>query len=325
MNILPAILIFIAVVILIEGIALFVSWRINPEKRRINQQLSILAKQRDRYLNDDIDITRKSRELSSIPWLNRLLQKIPHLMPTDRLIEQAGAPYTMGVYILSSVLLFVVGTFLFYLLTRSLFVALPIGLACGYLPFLYLVLKKSSRMKKFEAQLPDALDLMARALKAGHAFPGGLQMVAREFDAPIGDEFSKAVEEINFGVGVEEALRNMTQRVDGCPDLKFFAIAVMIQRETGGNLAEILESIARVIRERFKLLGTIRTLSAEGRLSAWILGALPFLLALYMMITNPSYINVLSSEPMGRILVLVALTMMAIGIYVMKKLIQIKV
>jgi len=231
----------------------------------------------------------------------------------------------MGVYILSSLLLFVIGTFLLKILTKSFFVALPAGLAIAYLPFLYLVLKKSSRMKKFDAQLPDALDLMARALKAGHAFPSGLQMVSKEFEDPIGTEFAKVVEETNFGVGVEEALRNMTQRIDGSPDIKFFAIAVMIQRETGGNLAEILESIARVIRERFKLMGTIQTLSAEGRLSAWILGSIPFLLALYMTIANPEYIKVLSTDPTGRIMVLIAVVMMIAGIFIMKKMIQIKV
>jgi len=204
-------------------------------------------------------------------------------------------------------------------------VAIPAGLAMGYLPFLYLIFKKNSRMKKFDAQLPDALDLMARALKAGHAFPGGLQMVAREFDEPIGTEFAKVVEEVNFGVGVEEALRNLANRIDGSPDLKFFAIAVMIQRESGGNLAEILESIARIIRERFKLMGNIRTLSAEGRISAWILGTLPFFIAFYIFSVNPEYIKILRSDPIGNLLVVVVLLMMISGIVVMNKMIKIKV
>lgn len=325
MEFLPLVIIFIGIIAVVEGIVLFLSWRMNPEKRRINQQLKVLSREREQLVNDNFDITRKSRELSSIPWLNRLLQRIPQLIPTDRLIEQARAPYTMSVYILASFLLFVVGTLLFYSLTRTYFVAVPVGLAMGYIPFLYLIMKKNRRMKKFDAQLPDALDLMARALKAGHALPGGLQMVAKEFDDPIGVEFANVVEEINFGVGVEEALRNMTRRVEGSADLKFFAIAVSIQRETGGNLAEILESIAHVIRERFKLMGTIRTLSAEGRLSAWILGSIPFALAFYMTLANPKYINVLFTDPVGRIMVLVALIMMAAGIYIMKKQIQIKV
>jgi len=231
----------------------------------------------------------------------------------------------MGVYILCSLFLVFIGTFLFHILTKSLLLAILAGLALGYLPFLYLILKKNSRMRKFDAQLPDALDLVARALKAGHAFPSGLQMVAKEFNEPIGTEFAKVVEENNFGVGVEEALRNMTQRINGSPDLKFFAIAVMIQRETGGNLAEILESIARVIRERFKLMGNIQTLSAEGRISAWILSLLPFFIAFFIMCTNPQYITVLRTDPAGKLLVVVALLMMIFGIVVMKKMIKIKV
>ncbi len=325
MNILLLVFIFFTVIAVVEGVALFISWRSNPEKKRINQQLQVLARQRELLLNNDLDITRKSRELSSIPWLNRLLLRIPSLMPTDRLIEQARAPYSMGVYILTAILLFFIGTFVFHLLTRTFLVAVPIGLAMGYLPFLYLIFKKNGRMKKFDAQLPDALDLMARALKAGHAFPGGLQMVAREFDEPIGTEFAKVVEEVNFGVGVEEALRNLANRFDTSSDLKFFSVAVMIQRESGGNLAEILESIARIIRERFKLMGTIRTLSAEGRLSAIILVAIPFFVAFALSIMNPKYITVLITDPIGKLLVFISLLMMVSGIFIMKKTIQIKV
>jgi len=325
MEFLPLVIIFIGVIAVVEGVVLFLSWRMNPEKRRINQQLKVLSREREQLVNDNFDITRKSRELSSVPWLNRLLQKIPQLMPTDRLIEQARAPYPLGVFILAAILLFFVGTFIFYSLTRTFLVAVPAGLAMGYIPFLYLILKKNKRMKKFDAQLPDALDLMARALKAGHAFPGGLQMVAKEFDDPIGLEFAKVVEEVNFGVGVEEALRNLANRFGASSDLKFFAIAVMIQRESGGNLAEILESIARIIRERFKLMGTIRTLSAEGRLSAVILVAIPFVVAFALSIMNPKYINLLVTDPTGKIMVFISLIMMVTGIFVIKKIIQIKV
>ncbi|OPY16732.1 type II secretion system F family protein [Syntrophus aciditrophicus] len=325
MDFLPFVIIFISVVAVVEGFVFLISWRTNPEKKRINQQLKMLSRQKEQLAYDDFDITRKTRELSSVPWLNELLQKIPRLLPTDRLIEQARAPYTMSVYILAALLLFFVGTLIFHALTKTFLVAVPAGLAMSYLPFLFLIMKKNSRMKKFDAQLPDALDLMARALKAGHAFPGGIQMVAKEFDDPIGIEFAKVVEETNFGVGVEEALRNLANRFDSSSDLKFFAIAVMIQRESGGNLAEILESIARIIRERFKLMGTIRTLSAEGRLSAIILVAIPFFVAFALSIMNPQYITVLATDPIGKALAFTSLVMMAVGIYIMKKTIQIKV
>ncbi len=179
-------------------------------------------------------------------------------------------------------------------------------------------------MEKFERQLPEALDLMARALKAGHAFTGALKMVADEMDDPIGTEFDKTLGEINFGIDVSQALINLSQRVD-CPDLRFFVIAIIIQRETGGNLAEILGNIAYLIRERFKLHGRVRVLAAEGKLSAIILVALPFLVALALTFLNPDYLEVLVTDPIGRFMSCFALVMMAFGIVVMKKMVAIKV
>lgn len=324
---LPVVLIFIAVVVVIEGSFLLFS-RLsagrNPEKKRIAQQLRALVKQRERLFGGGIDLIKKQRELSSIPWLNRTLSRIPQLLSTDRLMEQSGSPYPVGVFILSAVVLFVVGSLIFQLLTKTLIVALVAGIVLAALPFLYLKLQKNRRVKKFNVQLPDALDLIARSLKAGHAFPGGLDMVAREFRAPLGGEFARVVEEINFGLGIDEALRNLTRRIDS-PDLKYFAIAASIQRETGGNLAEILESIARVIRERFKLQGTIRTLSAEGRLSAVILVALPFAVASVISVLNPKYISLLFTDSVGKTMVLIALAMMILGIFAIKRIIVIKV
>ena len=179
-------------------------------------------------------------------------------------------------------------------------------------------------MEKFQKQLPDALDFIARALRAGHAFTGGLKMVADEMGDPVGTEFDKTLDEINFGIGIPEALKGLSNRVD-CPDLKFFVISVIIQRETGGNLAEILDNIAHLIRERFKLFGRIRVLAAQGKLSAAILVALPFVVALGLSFVNPKYIGTLSTDPLGRILVIFALIMMAFGVFVMRRLIAIKV
>jgi tight adherence protein B len=201
---------------------------------------------------------------------------------------------------------------------------LPFLAGLAYFPFFYLVLKKNRRMEKFEAQLPEAMELMARALKAGHAFSGALKMVVEEMDEPIAEEFNKTIGEINFGVDVPEALKNLSLRVD-CQDLRFFVISVIIQRETGGNLAEILENIAHLIRERFKLHGRIRVLSAEGKFSAVVLIGLPFLVASIIAIINPEYIGTLLTDPIGNILVVVAVIMMFLGVAVMKRMIQIKV
>ena len=194
----------------------------------------------------------------------------------------------------------------------------------GLIPFVYIYVKKRKRMRKFERQLPDTMDLIARALKAGHALSGGLQLVGEEFGDPIGTEFQRTVNEINFGVAVPDALKALAQRVD-CKDLKFFVMSVIIQRETGGNLAEILENIARLIRERFKLQGRIRVLSAEGKLSAIILVAIPFFLGFALSIINPDYINTLFEDPIGIVLLVFASVMMALGILMMKKMVAIRV
>jgi len=179
-------------------------------------------------------------------------------------------------------------------------------------------------MKKFQAQLPESLDLMARSLKAGHAFSTGMKLAADEFDDPLGTEFSITLDEINFGLGVSDALKNLVHRVE-CQDLNFFVVAVILQRETGGNLAEIMENIAYLIRERYKLYGKVRTLAAEGKLSMYVLLALPFFIIGALFIMNPAYIKILFIEPAGRIMCAVALFMMIIGAIVMNRMVDIKV
>jgi tight adherence protein B len=189
---------------------------------------------------------------------------------------------------------------------------------------LYLHLLKQKRIEKFRSQFPEALDLIARALKAGHSFNSGMKLAADEFDDPLGPEFDETLGEINFGVSVTNALKNLTKRIE-CLELKYFVVAVILQRETGGNLSEITERLANLIREKFKFQGKVRTLSAEGRLSAVILVLIPFVFATYLHFSNPEYMGLLFSEPIGRIMVGAAVILMAIGILVMKKMVTIKV
>ena len=179
-------------------------------------------------------------------------------------------------------------------------------------------------MKKFQAQLPEALDLMARSLRAGHAFSTGMKLAADEFDDPLGPEFSTTLDEINFGLGVPEALINLTNR-SNCQDLNFFAISVILQRETGGNLAEIMQNIASLIRERFKFYGKVKTLAAEGKFSAIILFLLPFAVAGALFVVNTAYIMTLYKEHIGRILCGVAFVLMIFGALVMRKIVDIEV
>ena len=321
MNLLIAMTIFILTVVLVEGAYYALRKIRSPEKREVLRRLR--GYPTTEYEREIIDIMRKSM-LSEVPWLNRMLLSIRWTDKLSRMIEQSGTESTLGVFILLSIVLasggFVIGLWV----ASNALLSLIIAFFLGVFPFLYVYLKKKRRMEKFQRQLPDALDLIARALKAGHAFTGGLKMVGDELGEPVGTEFEKTLHEINFGSGIPEALKGLTQRVD-CPDLRFFIISVIIQRETGGNLAEILGKISYLIRERFKLQSRVQVLASEGKLSAIILIAIPFVVALALSVLNPVYIKTLFVDPVGKALVAFALLMMAIGIVVMKRMIEIKV
>ena len=166
--------------------------------------------------------------------------------------------------------------------------------------------------------MPEGLDFLARALKAGHAFSGGMKLATENFEDPLGTEFERTLDEINFGISTNDALKNLLERVDSL-DLRYFVVSVILQRETGGNLAEIMESISRIIRERFKFRDKVRVLSAEGKFSGVLLCALPFLIIGYLQIVNPSYLTILFAEPTGQILAIVSASMMCLGILLMRK------
>jgi len=321
MNILLTVGLFIVVLLMIEAgyFGLRSIWK--PEKQLVRRRLNSITATVEE--DEMIDISRK-RSFSQIPWLNRILSRLRWTERAHRALEMANLPYPLGIFVLLSVLLAAMGYLVgSSVITNPLFL-LPGAVLLGTIPFFYIFFKKGKRMQKFQRHLPDALDLMARSLKAGHALSGGLKMVADEFEDPIGIEFAKTLNEINLGVGVPEALKNLSQRVD-CIDLNFFVTSILIQRETGGNLAEILENIARLIRERFKLFGRIRTLAAEGKFSAIILVVLPFLIAFVISLLNPGYIQILIVDPIGPVFIAIALVLMIFGIITMSRMIKIKV
>lgn len=202
--------------------------------------------------------------------------------------------------------------------------ALVGGSLGAWLPFKFLAYKKERRLRNFEKHLPDALELIARGLKAGHAFTAGLQMVADELGPPLGPEFLITYMENNHGLDLNEALLNLCRRID-LQDLRFFTTAVMIQRETGGNLADILEKIAALIRERFKLRSQVKALTAEGRLSGVVLSLLTPATALGLYFMNPSYIMLLWHNPKGRMIAMIALFLQALGIFSIHRIVKIKV
>lgn len=261
---------------------------------------------------------------SDIPWLDGWLKRSWNLGWLSRLHTQAAARTSIGAYILMSAVCGGGGLLLPSLWHAPVLLMLAGGLIGGSLPILSLYRLKKKRMDMFAHQLPDALDLMARALRAGHAFFVGMKLVGEECADPIGGEFKRAFDEISMGVSVPEALQNLAHRVDS-PDLRFFVTAISVQRETGGNLAEIVELLGSLIRKRFQLYEKIRALSAEGKLSAYILFGLPFLVGTVLHVINPNYMDVLFTDPLGQKIIAVGLVLMTTGALVTKKMIAMKV
>jgi len=292
-----------------------------PNRSKIRKRLKRLSE--DEFVIEASDILQK-RVLSDVGFLDTILHHVPGIQAMDRLIQQANSTYSTGFYVLFCLFIGSSGFLVGSILVQNPFFAPIISAALTAFPIVMLHQKKKKRMAKFQRQLPEALELVARALKAGHAFSSGLKLTADEFDDPLGSEFQTALDEINFGVNITDALKNLTSRVD-CSELRFFVVSVIVQRETGGNLAEIIENLARLIRERFKFEGKIRVLSAEGKLSAIVLVALPFVITLALQFISPEYMETLFSEPTGRMVIGVAMITMLMGIIVIRGMIKIKV
>lgn len=266
----------------------------------------------------------KRHEMSGLRWLDVFLSRQAWSRRMDKMLDQADIKAPLGVFVLLSLVFAVTGYLGASLYAGNALVRLAVAVGLGVLPFKWIAMRKAARMKEFERQLPEALELVGRALKAGHTFSSGMGMVVSEFADPIRIEFQKTMEEINFGMGVTVALDNLMDRVD-CPDLNFFVVSVKIQNETGGNLAEIVGNIAWLIRERLKLKGRIKVLSAEGRMAAWVLCLLPFAVCGAVQVINPGYMSQLFTDPFGMMLVYLVSGFMTMGILVIRKMVRIEV
>jgi tight adherence protein B len=256
---------------------------------------------------------------------NSFLELITPNMPSlHKIFEQADCHIKASTIFGIGLLLAALGTTGSWLARVPWFFCPFVGLLCFFVPFGWVLNKRRVRLKKFAAQLPDALELVARALRAGHSLGAGMHVVAEEMPSPISDEFGRVYEEQNLGIAVEDSLRNICERIPNL-DLRFFVTSVAIQRQTGGDLAEILDKIGHVIRERYRILGQVKALTAEGRLSGVVLIALPFVLFLVMLHIKPDYIQVLWTEPLGIRMSVFGLIMQILGAIVIKKIINIKV
>ncbi|MEA3386103.1 MAG: type II secretion system F family protein [Thermodesulfobacteriota bacterium] len=265
-----------------------------------------------------------TRIFSYIPWLNKFLSDIPRFKKIDSVIQTAGIKRPLGFFVLLSFFLGSLGFLGGWVVGKKLILGILGAGFLGILPFFYILFKKRKRMKLFQKQFPDVLDLLSRSLKAGHSIPAGIRMVADEFPDPIGTEFKEIASEIYYGLNLYDALHNLTKRVD-CEDLGFFITSIIIQRDTGGNLAEMMDSIAHIIRERFKLLAKVKALAAEGVLSAWLLSLLPFAVGTFIFMTNQGYMSLLFNDPLGQKIFIGATIWLFLGILFMTRMTNIKI
>lgn len=312
---------FLAVVLAFEGGYLAWNNTRGEEAQRLRRRLRAMSAGEH---SEGAANLLKRRAPADLPALERMLLRLPRVHRLERLLLQAGSAQSLGHFVLVSLAAATTTFLLGTLLRAPLWLVLSATAAAGAYPLVRLLSKRRQRLLLLEQQLPDALDLMARGLRAGHAFSGALGMVGSESNEPIGGEFRTTFDEINFGIPLQDALLNLATRVPST-DLGYFVIAVLLQRETGGNLAELLGNLSSLIRARFKLMGTIRVLSAEGRLSAWILSLLPFVAAGAFNIINPKLMSVLWTDPVGLQLVFTALFMIVFGIFWMWRIVKIRI
>jgi len=310
---------FIGAAALVAGLAL--SFR-NPQAARLESRLEVYAKTAPAWTKEQKPGSLLAESLEDSPgFFETFLNRFGNFV---LLFEQADVAMTVPRLVLISGGLAILGGLL-GLILKWHGAIVPLGIfGAGSLPLLWILWRRKKRLKQFGQQLPDAMEMLARALRAGQSLAAGFQMIASEMPPPIGKEFGRIFEEQNLGVPMEESLRAMTERVPNL-DLKFFATAVILQRQTGGDLAEILDKIGRLIRERFQLWGQVQALTAEGRLSGVVLMALPVLLFLAVYHLNRDYVMVLFTDPMGKKMLAGAIGMQILGAFVIKKIVNIQV
>ncbi len=316
------ILIFVAVVLAIEGGYLWWNSTHGAKARRIESRIRALSA--GGQLHKERLTILKERMLRDSTYIEKLVMKVPRLQSLDLFIQQSGLNWSVSRLIVTSLAIPVAGFAAALVAPVPFRLGAAIAFATIGLPYLYVNRQRTKRLAKLERQLPDVADTISRALRAGHSFPSAIGMICSEFPEPMSGEFRITFDEMNYGVPLNDALMNLAKRVP-IRDLRYFVIAVLIQRETGGNLAEVLDSIALLIRERFKLFDKVRVLSAEGKMSAWVLGLLPFVTAGAMMALNRDFLAVLWQDPVGLKVVYSMLSMMVSGAFWMRRIIKIRV
>ncbi len=317
-----AILTFIIVTVVLLAITLLADR--NPQNDIVRTRLEAVqrAERRD-GASAELQLVRDEL-LSDVPALNKILMRWSSVEIFRKYLYQAGVKAKPGKIILISGVSVLAGYLVSENLLHNRLLAFPIAIAAGGIPFLVVAFMRHRRFSAFERLFPEALDLLSRAVRAGHAFTTGLEMIAAEVSDPVGGEFKATFDEQNFGLPFRDALFNLTERVP-LLDVRFFVTAILIQKETGGNLAEILDTLARVIRERFKIQREVKTRTAQGRMSAGILIAMPPAMLIALSALNPHYVSLLFTDPYGPYALITGFVLQVIGGFVIWKIVNFEV
>jgi tight adherence protein B len=316
----------LAVLVIVAFATFAVAWlfdRRNSRARIIKDRLAAERKAPERAPEEELALLR-DEQLSQIPALDTFLRRSTRVSDLQKMLAQADVSLRVSNFLGISALTGVAAAIIAYVLSKRVEVAW-IALLVGFVqPYSYASIRRNKRFEKFEELFPEAIDTLARAVRAGHAFTTALEMITAEVSEPVSGEFRQLYEEQKFGMPVRDALLNLTDRMP-LVDVKFFVTAVMLQRETGGNLAEILDNLSYVIRERFKIQRQVRVYTAQGRLTMALLMGMPPIIVTTMLLLNPSFIRPLFSDPIGHFLLVAGITLQTIGYFVIRKIIRIQV
>ncbi len=321
-NVFISFLIFVVVAVLVFTAGSLYDQR-RSRARLIRERLANERKAPERAPEEELALLR-DEQLSKIPALDTLLRRSERVSAIQKMLAQAGMSLRAGNFLGLCVVAGIVAAIAAFNLSKRVEIAWIALLIGSLLPYAYASYRRTNRFEKFETLFPEAIDTLARAVRAGHAFTTALEMISNEVAEPVSTEFRKLYEEQKFGMPVRDALINLTQRIP-LVDVKFFVTAVMLQRETGGNLAEILDNLSYVIRERFKIQRQVRVYTAQGRLTMALLMGMPPIIVTVMLVLNPAFIHPLFADPIGHTLLVAGITLQTVGYFVIRKIIRIQV
>ena len=315
--------VFLFCLFLVLGAYLLATHGSDAKRARLQQRLSE-ALLHSAHTEDMEVVLARNELMSEIPWLNRSLVRLQAAMQLKRMLDQADLHITPSRLVMFSGMAGMLAALAASVVSISILFMFFAGVVAAAIPFIHVWWSRKKRFDRFLEHLPDALDLMSRALSAGHAFSEAMHMVSSEMPEPIATEFRKTYEEQNLGLSLKLALENLTQRIP-LLDLRMCVTAVLIQRETGGNLAEILEKVAYTIRERFRIMGDLKTLTTSSRMSAWLLCGLPIFVTVVITAMNPEYMAILWTDHRGHYLIASALGLQVTGMLIVRKILNIKI